>query len=74
MDKQSRIRSRPSQSRNSASSNLNFEIEKELLAVQFGLMRLRQFVYGQSVIVESDPKPLVDLLGKLFAFSSPQVH
>ena len=27
------------------------QIEKELLAVQFGVMRFRQYVYGQRVVV-----------------------
>lgn len=33
------------------------QIEKELLAVQFGLEKYHQYVYGQSVIVETDHKP-----------------
>ena len=44
-----------------------FQIEKELLAVQFGLLRFRQYVYGQSLIVDSDHKPLVGLLDKPIA-------
>ena len=38
------------------------QIEKELLAVQFGLLRFRQYVYGQHAVVETDHKPLVGLL------------
>jgi len=43
------------------------QIEKELLAIQFGLMRFRQYVYGQHFVVESDHKPLVGLLDKPIA-------
>ena len=47
-----------------------FQIEKELLAVQFGLLRFQKYVNGQSVIVETDHKPLVGLLDKPIASSS----
>lgn len=46
------------------------QIEKELLAVQFCLLRFRQYVYGQHVVVESDHKPLVGLLDKPVAACS----
>ncbi|XP_046459590.1 uncharacterized protein K02A2.6-like isoform X3 [Daphnia pulex] len=51
-----------------------FQIEKELLAVQFGLMRFRQYVYGQMVVVETDHKPLVGLLEKPIASCSPRIQ
>jgi hypothetical protein len=51
-----------------------FQIEKELLAVQFGLMRFRQYVYGQMVVVETDHKPLVGLLDKPIASCSPRIQ
>ncbi len=50
------------------------QIEKELLAVQFGLLRFRQYVYGQHVIVESDHKQLVGLLDKPIASCSPRIQ
>jgi hypothetical protein len=50
------------------------QIEKELLAIQFGLLRFRQYVYGQRVIVESDHKPLVGLLDKPIAACSPRIQ
>lgn len=50
------------------------QIEKELLAVQFGLTRFRQYVYGQRVTVESDHKPLVGLLDKPIASCSPRIQ
>jgi hypothetical protein len=34
------------------------QIEKELIAVQFGLLRFWQYVYGRQAKVESDHKPL----------------
>ena len=51
-----------------------FQIEKELLAVLFGLRRFRQYIYGQTVIVESDHKPLVGLLDKPIAECSPRIQ
>ena len=51
-----------------------FQIEKELLAVHFGLLRFAQFVYGQSVIVESDHKALVGLLDKPIASCSLRIQ
>ncbi|XP_045024067.1 uncharacterized protein LOC116923346 [Daphnia magna] len=49
-------------------------LEKELLAVQFGLMRFKQYVFGQQVTVESDHKPLVGLLDKQVADCSPRIQ
>lgn len=51
-----------------------FQIEKELLAVQFGLLRFKQYVYGQTVVVETDHKPLVGLLDKPIALCSPRIQ
>ena len=50
------------------------QIEKELLAAQFGRNRFRQYVYGQSVVVETDHKPLVGLLSKPIASSSLRIQ
>ncbi|KAI9552594.1 hypothetical protein GHT06_020459 [Daphnia sinensis] len=50
------------------------QIEKELLAVQFGLLRFRQYVYGQKVTIESDHKPLVGLLEKPIVTCSPRIQ
>ena len=43
------------------------QIEKELLAGQFGLIRYKQYVYGQQVAVEMDHKPLIGLDDKPIA-------
>ena len=51
-----------------------FQIEKELLAIQFGLLRFKQYVYGQTVLVETDHKPLVGLLEKPIASCSPRIQ
>ncbi len=51
-----------------------FQIEKELLAVQFGLMRFRECVYGQMVVVDTDHKPLVGLLDKSIASCLPRIQ
>lgn len=51
-----------------------FQIEKELLAVHFGLLRFRQYVYGKSVVVEPDHKPLVGLLDKPIASCTPRIQ
>ena len=50
------------------------QIEKELLAVQFGLLRFRQYVYGRKIVVESDHKPLIGLLDKPIAACSPRIQ
>jgi hypothetical protein len=50
------------------------QIEKELLTVQFGLLGLWQYVYGQRVTVESDHKPLVGLLEKPIATCSSRIQ
>lgn len=40
------------------------QIEKELLAIQFGCNKFHQYVYGQNVTVHTDHKPLVFLFKK----------
>lgn len=40
------------------------QIEKELLAVAFACIKFRDYVYGKSVIVETDHQPLVTILKK----------
>jgi hypothetical protein len=41
------------------------QIEKELLAIVFACEKFRQFIYGKSVTVETDHKPLVSIFNKL---------
>ena len=40
------------------------QIEKDLLAVVFGLEKFHQYTYGQDVIVQSDHKPLEIIMKK----------
>lgn len=40
------------------------QIEKEMLALQLGLLRFHQYVYGQDITVETDYKPLLAILKK----------
>lgn len=40
------------------------QIEKELLAVVFACTKFRDYVYGKSVVVETDHQPLVTILKK----------
>lgn len=40
------------------------QIEKELFAIWFGCHKFHQYIYGQSVQVESDHKPLIPLFKK----------
>ena len=50
------------------------QIEKETLAIQFGLEAFRQYVYGNYVVVETDHKPLLGLLEKPIASCTPRIQ
>lgn len=50
------------------------QIEKETLAIMFGLGAFRQYVIGNSVTVESDHKPLVGLFQKPIAKCTPRIQ
>ena len=43
------------------------QIEKELLAIVFGVERFHQYTYGRKVIVDSDHKPSETIFGKPLA-------
>ena len=47
------------------------QIEKELLAIVFGVERFHQYTYGRNVVVDSDHKPLETIFGKPLA-SAPR--
>ena len=47
------------------------QIEKELLAIVFGVERFHQYTYGRRVVVDSDHKPLETIFGKPLA-SAPR--
>lgn len=40
------------------------QIEKELLAICFGLTKFQEYVYGKKVIVETDHQPLISIFKK----------
>ena len=40
------------------------QIEKEFLAVQYGLKRFHQYIYGQHVTIETDHLPLLSIIKK----------
>ncbi len=50
------------------------QIEKELLAVQFGLQHFHHYVYGQRVQVETDHKPLLGLVDKPIGLCTPRIQ
>ena len=39
-------------------------IEKELLAICFGCVRFHDYIFGKSIIVQSDHKPLISIMSK----------
>ena len=49
------------------------QIEKELLAILFGMERFLQYTYGKEVIVESDHKPIEMIHQKSLASSPPRL-
>ena len=62
-------------SRSLTSAEENYaQIEKELLAVVFGCERFHCYVYGRSVQVDSDHKPLETLTKKPLCKASPRLQ
>ena len=50
------------------------QIEKELLAIVFAFNKFHQYVYGKSVLVESDHKPLESIIKKSLAAAPPRLQ
>ena len=50
------------------------QIEKELLAVVFGMERFHQFIYGQDVVVENDHHPLEQIMKKKLSAAPPRLQ
>ena len=50
------------------------QVEKEMLAIQFGLTRFHQYVYGRKVTVESDHQPLVRISKKPLSDLTPRLQ
>jgi hypothetical protein len=57
-----------------ATQCLYAQVEKEMLAIQFGLTRFHQYVYGREVIVESDHQPLVRINKKPLSDLTPRLQ
>ena len=49
------------------------QIEKELLAIAFGLKRWNQLTYGRHVIVHSDHKPISAIMKKTLSAAPPRL-
>ena len=49
------------------------QIEKELLAIVFGLKRWNQFTYGRHVLVHSDHKPISAIMKKPLSAAPPRL-
>ena len=50
------------------------QIEKELYAIVFGCERFHQFVYGRTVVIYSDHKPLEAIMKKPLAETPPRLQ
>ncbi|VDI07841.1 Hypothetical predicted protein [Mytilus galloprovincialis] len=52
-------------SKSLTTSEINYaQIEKEMYAIVFGCTRFHQYIYGRSIRVETDHKPLVSIMKK----------
>ena len=49
------------------------QIEKEYLAIQYGLRRFHQYIYGQHVMIETDHLPLIGIMKKGLNELSPRL-
>lgn len=49
------------------------QIEKELLAVQFGMRHFHHYVFGNQAALETDHKPLVGIVNKPIGLSPPRL-
>ena len=49
-------------------------IEKELLAICFGVHRFHEYIFGKEVLVETDHKPLVAIMKKPIHTLSPRMQ
>ena len=50
------------------------QVEKEMMAIEFGLHRFHQYIYGQTVTVETDHLPLLGVMRKPIADISPRLQ
>ena len=65
-------------SRSLSSAERNYsQLDKEALAIMFGIKKFHQYVYGRKFIIHTDHKPLLGLLGEersLPAMASPRMQ
>ena len=50
------------------------QVEKEMIAIQWGLVRFHQYTYGQPLTVETDHKPLLSIVKQPIADLSPRLQ
>ena len=50
------------------------QVEKEMMAIEFGLHRFHQYIYGQTVTVETDHLPLLGVMRKPIADISSRLQ
>lgn len=50
------------------------QIEKETLAVAYGLKKFHQYIYGKTVTIESDHKPLEYILNRSVHLAPPRIQ
>ena len=62
-------------SRSLTDSEKNYaQIEKELLAIVYGCEKFNQYIYGRNVVIESDHKPLENIMRKPLAETPPRMQ
>lgn len=50
------------------------QIEKELLAVQYGLQKFHLYTYGRKVLIQTDHKPLLSIINKPMEKITPRMQ
>ena len=50
------------------------QIEKEILAILFGCLKFKQYIYGKHTIVESDCKPIISIMKKPLCVAPPRLQ
>ena len=50
------------------------QIEKEMLAILFGSLKFKLYIYGKHTIVESDCKPIISIMKKPLCVAPPRLQ
>ena len=62
-------------SRSLSECEINYaQIEKECLALQFGICRFHQYIYGRAFVAETDHMPLVTIFKKALCDTPPRLQ